>query len=150
MGPNSLFIFKAGCASLRKNFFFSPEMFLSQLKDVHVFLCLKTADMRCKLTFESRWTASVQGCECGRQMWRAAKRGTKSARDWYRCHWERSEPCLKKTGPSILLPFKQTKGHLCTEPSFCSKMLQLSSTKTTPGINIKAPPSARVPAHFPF
>lgn len=52
-------------------------------------------------------------------MWRAVRQRTKPARDWYRCHCKRSEPCLKKTGPSILLPFKQTKGHLCTEPLLC-------------------------------
>lgn len=48
-----------------------------------------------------------------RQMWGAVMWRRKPACDWYGCHHERSEPCLKNTELSILLPFKQTKGHLC-------------------------------------
>lgn len=60
-------------------------------------------------TFESRSTASVHGRERERQMWRAARQRTKPARDWYRCHRERSEPCLKKRGHRFSCPLNKQR-----------------------------------------
>lgn len=76
--------------------------------------CGLTSGMSCRLTFESidRQPPSMLG-EQKRQMWGAVMWGRKPACDWYGCHRERSKQCLKKTELSILLPFKQTKGHLC-------------------------------------
>lgn len=42
-------------------------------------------------------------------MWRAVRQRTKPARDWYRCHCERSEPCLKKRGHRFSCPLNKQR-----------------------------------------
>lgn len=89
--------------------------------------------MSCGLTLDStdRQPPSMLG-ERERQMWRAVERRRKLACDWYGCHRERSQPCLRKTGLSILPPFKQTKGHLCT--LLLQALTSASLSKITPHI----------------
>lgn len=69
-----------------------------------------TAGMSCQLTFKSidRQPPSMLG-EQKRQMWRAVKRRRKPACDWYGCHRERSEPCLKKGGYRFCCPLNKQR-----------------------------------------
>lgn len=50
-------------------------------------------------------------------MWRAARQRTEPARDWYLCHCERSEPCLKKCAHWFCCPLNKQRD--ISSQSFC-------------------------------
>lgn len=95
-------------------------VFITLYSCLSITQCRLTAVVSCGLTFEStdRQPPSML-CKRMRQMWRAVRQRTKPGPWLIQVPLGEVRAMPQQTGPSILPPFKQTRGQLCIEPLLC-------------------------------